>query len=154
MSKELVTHVWCDHHEQAKEEQVPGASHSISVDRLEVEIDLCPECETPVTELATWLETYGRIQGRKGTRLRGGESPDAEACPLCSKLLASHDGVMAHMRNRHGTTLNEYLAQQAGEDLAELGHVCAECGRAFSTAQGRAVHQRRSHQATRADTAQ
>lgn len=155
MSRQLVTHTWCDFHEQTKDEQVPGASHSVTLDGAALDIDLCPECEQALVELGAWLAQYGRPVTKRGRP--ASERMRLAECPECGKPLKDEKGVMAHMRNMHGVTLAAWRAaheggQQAEPEASEVSTTCPECGRSFVSFNGLRVHQARAgHQATEAD---
>lgn len=161
MSKQLVTHVWCDHHEKTEEKQVDADSHSVTVDGLTVDIDLCPDCVQPLLELKTWLETYGTVETewrRKKKRLGAAAIPPSHQadpaegiCPKCGKQMKHRHSMMQHMRNSHGISYKDWMAQQENGDAepaaaeTQLGNICPECGKVFGSRQGWAAHRARSH---------
>ena len=139
MVSQLVRSIWCDYHQQAKDEDVPGEEYQVVLDGTTTDIDLCAECAEPLAELRAYLSLYGRELKQRG---RPKSVPQSERqrsqCPECGKSLADRKSVQAHMRNQHQTTLQEWLAEHT--DAPKPDNSCS-CGRVFSSVQGLARHQ-------------
>lgn len=135
MARELVTLIWCDKHQQEKDEQVAGRTYEIGA----YSVDLCESCAKPVIQSQQLAELYGA----KGERTRrqkadGRGTDDPQTCPICGKTAKNRASLGSHGRHMHGMTLGEM-------EGAELNHPCPHCDRKFSTYQGASVHQRMAH---------
>ena len=139
--QELVLVVHCD--SPACEAQ-EVTKHSLTVDGRSWDVDLCPEHGEPLGPLLGLLEELGRPAGRGTPPRKGpGTGPpswegalamkDAQlyvqfrTCPKCGAESRTRQGLSAHVRQHHDTTLTS-LERGAGTDM-----VCPRCGEGFDT---------------------
>ncbi len=160
MATALVTLTWCDQHLAEKDEEIPATTMPPWADGLSV--DLCDECAAPVLAARALAEHYGsktdrtpkppkrvRAAARRngastaerpadwdGRATRSGK-PALYGCPKCDGGFASRQSLAAHARNVHDLTLGELEGKATPHKCSEPG-----CGRAFTTPQGLALHER------------
>lgn len=97
MVSQLVKQIWCDHHQAAKDEEVAALEHSVTIDGVRIDVDLCEECAAPLVELQTWLETYGRPVKARASKAKKAATQDlGNVCPECGRTFASRQGRAAH----------------------------------------------------------
>lgn len=143
MATQILTRVLCDFCNADDIETSDARTESVTIGGAEYEIDVCEPHGKPLTELAETLAALGRKLPKTATeRARVKPSrltePGAHVCPSCGKAMNHRSSLTSHARSVHKTTLAEL------EGLA-VPFKCSRCERAFSTAQGAAVHDSRSH---------
>lgn len=148
MATQIVTRVLCDFcaHDEV---ETPGArTASVILDGLGYEIDVCEPHGKPLAELAETLTALGRVIPRRGRKpaapAKGEVSPYHQVadvplmCPACDTPWATRASLASHVRRVHNKTLAEL-------EGVPLRFSCDFCDKAFSTPQGKAVHEQRGH---------
>ena len=151
----------CDPHLSEHDEEIPGEPYRVGLcppgGRWEwVTIDLCPADASALSELAQWLEKYGRLgeppkagalAARKGDRWPSGtakpsrderRAANGHPCSVCGFVSVSRGALGVHVRSRHGIGLPALEGKPTP-------YRCEICGREFAKTNGLGVHMRRSH---------
>lgn len=164
--------VLCDMHLD-REEEVDGQPITFGMGQnpnklTTYEVDLCEVCSKELVDMLTQFAELGRqVTGPKRTAAKAAPAPRqqalmppldsatpeaakevalmAGACPLCTyvtKAGAGPKSVAGSLRRHLLETHEQSLEAAVG---LPTPFVCPECERAFSRAQGLALHQRRTH---------
>jgi uncharacterized C2H2 Zn-finger protein len=144
MATELVIKSWCDVCLEGGD-NTPGETLTIAAGAVPAfDIELCPRHAKPLAEAVAALAPFGRGVGKgvprvpNAQRARGDQSPNAQACPVCTNPFRTTAALRSHLRREHGQSL-------ADVGIEPATHHCPECGSAFGNGQGLASHVRRTH---------
>jgi uncharacterized C2H2 Zn-finger protein len=132
--------------------EAPGRSWSVTIHPpgekpASYKVDVCEEHGKPLAELGAFLHELGRPIGAPVAT-----SGPGATCPTCGVTLKDRNGLSAHVRRNHGTTLTELegrpprgSAERTTSDGNPDPFTCPECGDTFNSPQGIGVHRSKKH---------
>lgn len=101
--KEVVIQAFCDRHWRGGEKVPAPSSFTVTVDGVELTLDLCEDCATPI-QFA--LDLFAEL-GNGDKPKRKGPKPKRTDCAICGHVNNTRSALASHYKRVHHMSIQE-----------------------------------------------